>query len=156
MNGKDLAVKNCPTRLSGYKPQRAGKLSSNGQSGTQGDVDIDSLNEILAFQTYGIKNYAAQIGLSTKEPISNNLQPNPLFQLFPNPASTNITLQYTCLAGGKFNLYNAQGQKVYETLLPANTTAKEIQLPSLSNGLYNYKVTFANCKTQIGKLTILQ
>jgi hypothetical protein len=73
-----------------------------------------------------------------------------------NPANEEVTIEYQCISEGTIELYNAQGQLLYKTLLPKGNSSTKITLPILAIGVYNYKCEFEACKKYYGLLTILK
>ena len=76
--------------------------------------------------------------------------------VYPNPASTQITIEYNCMSEGYFILYNAIGQEVMRSQLGKGRKKVSLLTNDLSKGVYTYKCEFEGCEETYGKLTILQ
>jgi hypothetical protein len=77
-------------------------------------------------------------------------------EVYPNPATSEITLNYNLMLDGIFRIYNHLGVEVFQTKLPTGNGKSKIVLPSaLTSGLYFYKASFnGKGNDVIGKLTI--
>jgi hypothetical protein len=91
-----------------------------------------------------------------QEAMPTNKNANNTVVVYPNPASSNITIAYNCSTNGAFSIYNALGEQVYAHTLEATSNKIVLSLPLLPSGVYIYKCTFAACTTQVGKLIINQ
>jgi len=74
--------------------------------------------------------------------------------VYPNPANTLVTIQYSCKEEGTFELMNNLGQTVLTNTLPKLKKQTELQLNGLSKGVYYYRCRFQECHDFYGKLTI--
>ncbi|MBK7762245.1 MAG: T9SS type A sorting domain-containing protein [Bacteroidetes bacterium] len=74
--------------------------------------------------------------------------------IYPNPASSEINIEYECKSEGVFVLYNSLGQQVYSCILPEGNNKVYRSLPKLVDGLYNYRCKFTGCADSFGKLLI--
>ncbi|MBK7764017.1 MAG: hypothetical protein IPI46_11815 [Bacteroidetes bacterium] len=75
--------------------------------------------------------------------------------IYPNPASSEINIEYECRSEGVFVLYNSLGQQVYSCILPEGSNKIYRTLPKVVDGLYNYRCKFEGCADAFGKLLIL-
>jgi hypothetical protein len=73
-----------------------------------------------------------------------------MIQVYPNPTIDYIYLNYGSDKESKFILYNTLGEIVVKETIKSNS---KIQLPTLCNGLYNYKLILDN-ETYNGKINI--
>jgi hypothetical protein len=74
--------------------------------------------------------------------------------IYPNPASTFITIAYRNSTDGYFKLFNTLGQVVMETQLSAMNTKVQLLLTDVANGLYHYDISFLDGQQTQGKLLI--
>ena len=74
--------------------------------------------------------------------------------IYPNPASTFITIAYKNSTDGYFKLFNTLGQVVMETQLSAMNTKVQLLLADVANGLYHYDISFLDGRQTKGKLLI--
>ncbi len=74
--------------------------------------------------------------------------------IYPNPASTFITIAYKNATDGYFKLFNTLGQVVMETELSAMNTKVQLLLTDIANGLYHYDISFLDGQQTQGKLLI--
>jgi hypothetical protein len=74
--------------------------------------------------------------------------------IYPNPASTYITIAYKSPTDGYFKLYNALGEVVMQTQLRALNTKVQLMLIDVTNGLYHYDILFLDGQQTKGKLLI--
>lgn len=116
------------------------------------NINIDSL-----YEAQNIENQKLQ-GMNITPPI--NLRHKVLedgeVMIYPNPASTQINVEYKCKTNGEFILYNSIGQEVLRTGLTNGNTRVSLLTNDLSKGVYTYKCIFAGCETKMGKITILK
>ena len=75
-------------------------------------------------------------------------------KVYPNPASTNISIDYTCGTDGDFVLYNSVGQVVLTTKLVKERNKVQIQIQDIASGIYQYRCKFESCADEIGKIVI--
>jgi PKD repeat protein len=91
---------------------------------SKGNCSSDAVTKLI---------YVNECGLGLEE--MNNVS----FSVYPNPASTKINVQYELNGDLKeIAVYTASGQKVI------SSTSNEIDVQSLSNGIYFVKVTTSN------------
>lgn len=74
--------------------------------------------------------------------------------VYPNPASTQLTIEYNCGTEGQFVLFNILGQEVMRSQLSSGRKKVSMLTNDLNKGVYTYKCIFAGCKETNGKLTI--
>ncbi|MEZ5045908.1 MAG: T9SS type A sorting domain-containing protein [Chitinophagaceae bacterium] len=79
---------------------------------------------------------------------------NLAFMVYPNPASTTITIQYSNASNTIFALYDMAGRALFRTELPATQNKVSIDVRSLASGLYTYKQIHHDASIQTGKLLI--
>ena len=75
--------------------------------------------------------------------IDQGADPRPAFSLFPNPATTSITVRYegpAGIAGGTFCLFDAQGRLVRMTAVPNHAGPFEVDVRSLAPGAYTGRI----------------
>ena len=84
----------------------------------------------------------------------NNVDEQQAISIYPNPASTFITIAYESQTDGYFKLYNALGEVVMQTELSALNTKVELMLSDVANGLYHYDILFLDGQQSKGKLLI--
>jgi hypothetical protein len=76
--------------------------------------------------------------------------------VYPNPASTQITIEYNCMSEGYFILYNAIGQEVMLSQLGKGRKKVSLLTNDLSKGVYTYKCEFDGCENKFGKFSIIR
>ncbi len=74
--------------------------------------------------------------------------------IYPNPASTQITISYQSKKDGVFILYNTLGEIVMKTQLSSQNTKVHLTLLDIANGVYHYKIEFTDCLLAQGNITI--
>ncbi len=80
-------------------------------------------------------------------------------EVFPNPASDQITLQLTqpLPSEAKFQLFSITGQSVFLSKIESGTVGTVIELPeSLSNGLYFWHISIGKSAEKSGRLIVLK
>jgi hypothetical protein len=75
-------------------------------------------------------------------------------KVYPNPVSTQITIEYKNEEEGTFTLYNTLGQKVVAASLEKNNQRVVLPITNLVNGVYHYQIQFTNGILQNGSLSI--
>jgi len=102
-------------------------------------------------------NLLVQSGNTKKQGYLNNL--NNLFNIYPNPANTEVTIQYSLdptIQIATFDLYDMVGNKISSwTLLPSQTSVNE-NIAGLRVGIYTYNITNNSNVLQRGKLVIIR
>ena len=96
---------------------------------------------------YGIPDFQAAF---TNAQLSVSLNSSDRFLVFPNPTHDAVFISYPKSFGeGRFLLYNALGQKVFESRF--NNCNTSFQITNLSSGVYSYKLQ-VNSLEQSGKI----
>jgi len=70
--------------------------------------------------------------------------------VYPNPANDNLIIDFPQNGNADLIIYNAIGMVVLQKEIKKNT---KIELPTLSNGIYTYKLVIEN-KNYFGKITV--
>ena len=89
---------------------------------------------------------------TTAKPISSNS-----FNLFPNPANNNLTIQYSLdnsVQSASIELFDEVGNKVLTWQLPTNQTQLNRNISDLAAGFYLYSIFADNKVVQRGKFII--
>lgn len=73
-----------------------------------------------------------------------------LFSVFPNPSSSELTIQNNSGRQFQFALYNSLGKKVFDEMLMGETNT--IELSSYTNDIYFYKVSNGKKQIQCGNI----
>jgi len=80
------------------------------------------------------------------------------FKLFPDPASTELTIQYTVgtenTSNVNIDVYDMLGKKVESWTLPANENSATENVSGLAKGMYIYMITSGDNILQRGKVMI--
>ena len=81
---------------------------------------------------------------------------NYLFKLFPNPASTQLTIAYSLKNAekGELILFDVLGRKQMQIDLQSNVNKVSVYIHSLPQGIYMYKFLVNSKQTEAGKLII--
>ncbi|MEP7171157.1 MAG: T9SS type A sorting domain-containing protein, partial [Bacteroidota bacterium] len=79
-----------------------------------------------------------------EEPNKHNF----IFKLFPNPNNGVFNISYLLPQNktGKSEIFDITGKRVYSQTLPQWSTEQQIQLPNISEGLYNCVITSGNVR----------
>jgi hypothetical protein len=92
------------------------------------------------------RNGCVSLGVPREESIE--------FELFPNPATTNITLKANLgKLNGQLSLYNLAGQVIYQTSL-SNETTHEWNVSGLPNGIYYLRLTDGSNEPFVQKVVV--
>jgi D-alanyl-D-alanine carboxypeptidase len=86
-------------------------------------------------------------------PIQNTLSEK-YIQIYPNPAQNELMIIQKQNPNSQLNVFDALGQLIYSTHLIQNVT--NIDISSLANGMYYYRIDEANVNLKTGKLIILR
>ena len=89
---------------------------------------------------------------------ANDLQVNnTIFKVFPNPASTTLTIDIKCSVhtNAEFILYNNLGQVVMSKNIKAETKSFSIAISNFKTGFYNYVFNINNKPIVFDKLVII-
>ncbi|MBK8330491.1 MAG: T9SS type A sorting domain-containing protein [Bacteroidetes bacterium] len=81
---------------------------------------------------------------------------NYMFKLYPNPASTQLTISYLLNSAekGKLILYDILGREQMQVDLQNNINKVSVNIRNLPQGIYMYKFFVKNNQTENGKLLI--
>lgn len=71
------------------------------------------------------------------------------FNLYPNPASNELTIELTENTNGEVSIYNVSGELVIKSKTEENSKQQKIDITELPNGLYLCKIVFGS--TSISK-----
>ncbi len=111
-------------------------------------------NDIVYFKFPVTEIGACALGVGIKEQSSAVSG----MKFYPNPATTNATLEVTLSDNAKIDvtILNNVGQVVYTTGVSGNsgTNTVDLNLSSLSNGMYFYQVKAGNTKTITNKFVV--
>lgn len=87
--------------------------------------------------------------------VNNYSIKNNKINIFPNPATNRITIEYSLANKGSFELYDVFGAKRKESSLDNGTNTASIELNELNSGLYFYCICDKNKNIiKTGRLTI--
>jgi Secretion system C-terminal sorting domain len=76
--------------------------------------------------------------------------------VYPIPAKDIINFEYLCpLSEGKLYIYNTLGEQIATQQLAKGLRKATVEVGHIPNGIYTYKIVFANCGTNIGKFNII-
>ena len=116
-------------------------------------LNIDSLieSQIAETNVKMVSNNISANASNSKKIISDSKS---VINVFPNPASTFIIIEYNCESDGELILYNSMGQEILKTSLEKGNMKVQIKISDIANGMYQYKCKFENCNEKIGKITI--
>ena len=104
------------------------------------DLDVRASDNVILAATYGRGLFTGQF---TDLPLSinENVIADNLLRVYPTVSNGNITISSTTSLGQlKMEIFNIQGQKVFDTKLEINADKKSLQL-SLASGMYLAKFT---------------
>lgn len=78
--------------------------------------------------------------------IAENVQHDSKFKILPNPNDGNFTINFELPQNrsGTFEIFDINGRKIFSQILPQWSTLQQINLPGISNGLYNCVITSGN------------
>jgi hypothetical protein len=122
-------------------------------------VRIDTAN----WFPYNIHYYLDDICVSTDsltclttDIYENNLN-NDFINIFPNPVTNELTLDYALTGKCFFELYNVIGAKRKTITIDIGSQTKKIDMTDIDNGLYFYSVVDKNgCRIKTGKLIVIK
>ncbi|MEZ5045907.1 MAG: T9SS type A sorting domain-containing protein [Chitinophagaceae bacterium] len=78
-----------------------------------------------------------------------------LFKIYPNPASTSVTVEYSLQSEASIlQLFDLTGRIVKEITLPKGTSKTEFRVTDLVTGVYTYKQILHDRSAKTGKLLI--
>ena len=89
---------------------------------------------------------------------ASNQNPEPAFELYPNPNNGNFTLEYNIGDGevGKVVLFNMMGEQIGVYNLNGSEGIMNVSNPNLSNGVYLWKLYSNNQIIKYGKVVIMK
>jgi len=95
------------------------------------------------------------------KPVKNTLSnqnPEPIFDLYPNPNNGNFTLDYNLGQDetGRVIIFNTIGEQVGEYTLNGSEGTMNVSNPNLSNGVYLWKLYSNNQIIKYGKVIIIR
>jgi hypothetical protein len=94
---------------------------------------------------------------NTTDAINETNYKENLIKIFPNPATNELTLDFTLTDKCFFELYNLIGAKRKAVTLDCGSQTKNINLTGIDNGLYFYSVVDRNGnRIKTGKLIIIK
>lgn len=119
--------------------------SSNGNATASNNMDSLLENQVNeeAIKLYEYTNFMAQ-----KDSVQKLVE---YIEVYPNPATDYLFVNSPVKEKGVFELQNMVGEVILKAQIDENITT--IQLPTLSNGTYSYKIIFKNIIYH-GKITI--
>lgn len=125
-----------------FKIKTIETLPINAKVSNNASIYFDDNEPILTNTTVNINE---PLGLDNRNLASS-------FKLYPNPASSKITID--AAEAGELKIFDMLGSQVFQISTIKSHTPLTISLPKLANGLYLYQyITITNSR-KIGKLTI--
>ncbi len=82
----------------------------------------------------------------------NEVKNNTTVNVYPNPTSGKVTIDFSQSATGRIEIYNIVGEKIYESAIQAEKT--EIDLGNQAKGIYFYQVISERNQVAVGKLAV--
>ncbi|MBK8143880.1 MAG: T9SS type A sorting domain-containing protein [Bacteroidetes bacterium] len=118
------------------------------------NLNIDSLYEQQIVDQYKVKQMTIENNaiIDSKRKVLEDGDIN----IYPNPTSQQLTIEYECKTDGEFILYNSLGQEILKTTLTNENKKVSLLTNDLSVGVYSYKCIFAGCESKNGKITIIK
>jgi hypothetical protein len=120
----------------------------------------DKISDIDSFLNNQLKETIQTNGMTIgQQPIIKTMKAvleNGDIEIYPNPANTQINIEYKCNSIGEFTLYNNLGQLVLKSELGAGNKKVSLLTNELVTGVYTYKCTFDGCADKYGKLTVIK
>ncbi len=128
------------------------------KNGNSGYLNLDSLYEVQVDEQASILANQIKVNEEEKSQVRPeiNIWDQNAISIYPNPASTQLTISYKSESDGYFKLYNTVGDLILSTSLSKENSKTLILLNDIANGIYHYEIEFANLKKSIGKLSILK
>jgi hypothetical protein len=97
----------------------------------------------------------ATVVTKTLDPTIQSIPAGFTFGIFPNPSANNFTLFYSAaVQSGFFELYDVYGNLCMNKNLIADKKSQEINISSLSNGIYYCRIKAGNDITDVKKIVI--
>jgi hypothetical protein len=92
--------------------------------------------------------------------INNNIdrygKNNPQFNLYPNPSSDNVTINYNIVTDAVIEITDVTGNLVGTYNLPVSGTIIQIKNDNLPSGVYMYRIIANNTVIKLGKIVIIK
>ncbi|MBK8144718.1 MAG: T9SS type A sorting domain-containing protein [Bacteroidetes bacterium] len=134
------------------------QIIGQNKNGNSGYLNLDSLYEVQVDEQAGILANQIKSNEEEKRQVRPeiNIGEDNTIRIYPNPASTQVTISYYSESDGYFKLYNTLGDVIVSTTLSKENSKTLILLNDIANGIYHYEIEFANMKKSIGKLSILK
>lgn len=108
-------------------------------------------------ENYNDDEICLQSGIVARNSHQNNNSSIKLnSSVYPNPASSEITISYNLATSGKLIIYNTYGQIVYSIDLNEKNYRHSISVSEFSNGIYLYKILSDNHEVDNGRFSILK
>jgi hypothetical protein len=133
-------------------------ICAQGQNKNGDNTNIDEyiLNNLKELTSIKRNNNLLQGNALNSHKLKNIEVKNSKIKLYPNPASTQIIIEYQSTFDGQFVLFNSLGEIVLQTTLSKEMTKTQMTINDVANGLYHYEINFADNEKVIGKLSILK
>ncbi|MFH1937709.1 MAG: T9SS type A sorting domain-containing protein, partial [Bacteroidota bacterium] len=113
----------------------------------------NAVNMMGSVGQVGSQAYFDDVTLTNIAGIEMLLMPDVEVHLAPNPASGNMTVTLSeVIKNGLFEVYSAQGKMIRQ--YPLNSISGTLDVSSLANGMYYYKVTDGSKKLNTGSFII--
>jgi hypothetical protein len=123
--------------------------NASSRTNSNQNINIDSLDEALAFEAANVNQQEFYAKIANEQ--SNNKL---LSKLYPNPATNNLTIQKINNKSGDFYIYNLLGQEVKHLILTEGLYSEEVNINTIIDGIYIYKIILADAEITTGKLEI--
>jgi hypothetical protein len=81
---------------------------------------------------------------------------NPQFNLYPNPSSDNVTINYDIVTDAVIEITDVTGNLVGTYNLPVSGTIIQIKNDNLPSGVYMYRIIGNNTVIKLGKIVIIK
>jgi hypothetical protein len=111
-------------------------LFANGQT----TYEVTDRNLDLGKNFYKITQIGKDGGYGYSETIELNVNELPAFSFYPNPVSTNLTLQLNASQKYQIGIINTAGQLVYQNANVSNTSELQIDMSKFATGNYWLRV----------------
>ncbi len=98
------------------------------------------------------------LGAKTCWPLEASLTPpigGELLEVYPNPSTNFVYVQFTAESDGVFTIYNSLGEKLFSKKLSKSITRHRIDLDNVASGLYHFEIEYTNKVKSIGKITVV-
>ncbi|MEZ5045909.1 MAG: T9SS type A sorting domain-containing protein [Chitinophagaceae bacterium] len=119
-----------------------------------GDIISNSASIYFDFNSPVLTNTTINT-LKNPTTISESIATDELFKIYPNPASTSVTVEYSLQSETSIlQLFDLTGRIVKEITLPKGTSKTEFRVTDLVTGVYTYKQILHDRSAKTGKLLI--